>query len=245
MMPQFPSKQAPWDLTQFSQSPSVAPLYFPESYQQSEIPSLSKVILVLQKARSCRVPHLGCRVAESPGWFDVSPKNSAGDVMHERAHCGDEAANHQLPIAVAFWIIGIVSMEKCSSLTQNMMQIHCSTPSVILNVTSTHYTCSLKGIYRPHWLLRWSRHCSHMHIPVHSPSLPEYTDVVQTILLILTMAGLFLDRSCIANKHLVFKNIKVNYIKGVFWKFLCQFIHIDDFECWLPMKKHTAGHQWN
>ena len=45
--------------------------------------------------------------AESPGWFDVPPKNSAGDMMREQAHCGDEAANHQLPIAAAFWIIQV------------------------------------------------------------------------------------------------------------------------------------------
>ena len=43
--------------------------------------------------------------------------------MHERARCGDEAANHQLPIDAAFRIIQIVSVEKCSSLTQNLMQI--------------------------------------------------------------------------------------------------------------------------
>ena len=33
-----------------------------------------------------------------------------------------------------------------------------------------------------------------MRIPVHSPWLPGYIVVVQTILLILTMAGLFPDR---------------------------------------------------
>ena len=48
-MPQFPSKLAPWDLIQFSQSPSAALSYFPESHCQSEISSLSKVILVLEK----------------------------------------------------------------------------------------------------------------------------------------------------------------------------------------------------
>ena len=32
MTPQSPSKQAPWDLTQFSQSPSAALSYFPESH---------------------------------------------------------------------------------------------------------------------------------------------------------------------------------------------------------------------
>ena len=61
------------------------------------------VILVLGKARSHRAPNLGYRGAESPGWFDVSLKNSARDIMHEWVHCHDEAANHQLPITTAFW----------------------------------------------------------------------------------------------------------------------------------------------
>ena len=54
--------------------PSAATSYFPESHRWSEISSLSKVILVLGKARSLRMPNLGCRGTESPGWFDVSPK---------------------------------------------------------------------------------------------------------------------------------------------------------------------------
>ena len=44
MTPQSSSMQAPWDLTQFPHSPSAAKSYFPESHQQSEISSLSKVI---------------------------------------------------------------------------------------------------------------------------------------------------------------------------------------------------------
>ena len=43
------------------ESPSAAPSYFPEPHWQSEISSLSKVILVLGKARSRRMPNLGCR----------------------------------------------------------------------------------------------------------------------------------------------------------------------------------------
>ena len=66
------------------------------------ISSLSKVTLVLGKARSHRVPNLGCRGTESPGWLDVSQKNSARDMVHEQAHCCDEAASQQLPIAMAF-----------------------------------------------------------------------------------------------------------------------------------------------
>ena len=89
--------------------------------------SLSKVILILRKGRSHRAPNLGCSGAESPGWFDASPKSSARDVMHEWVCCCEEAANHQLPIAAAFWIIWIVSTEECSVLTQNWRQIHCST----------------------------------------------------------------------------------------------------------------------
>ena len=110
----------------------------------------------------------------SPGWFDVSPKNSAQDMMHVRAHCCDEAANQQLPIYVAFWIIRIVSMQECSSLMQNSMQICCSTCSIILNETATQYTCSLNGVYHPHWLVQWSCHGSRRHIPVYYPWLPGY-----------------------------------------------------------------------
>ena len=94
--------------------------------------------------------------------------------------CCDEAANHQLSIYMAFWIIRIVSMEECSSIMQNLMQIHCSTFSVILNVTATQHTCSLSGVYWPHWLVRlvhWSRHCSCARIPVPSPWLPGYINV--------------------------------------------------------------------
>ena len=54
--------------------PSATLSYFPESHWPSEICSLSKVILVLGKARSCRASNLGCRGAESSGCFDVSPK---------------------------------------------------------------------------------------------------------------------------------------------------------------------------
>ena len=148
----------------------------------------------LGKARSCRAPSLGYWGAESPGWFDVSSKYSAGDMMWERVHC-DEAASHQLPIAVAFWIIRIVSVEECSSLLQKLMQIHCSTCPVILSSTATQYTCSLNRIFHPHWLVQWSCHCSCMCIPGHSPWLPGDIDVWQTILVILTMTGLLLDRS--------------------------------------------------
>ena len=49
-------------------------------------------------------------------------------------------------------------------------------------------------VYHPHWLEQWSHRCSCMFIPVHSSWLPGYMDVTQTILIVLTMAGLFPDR---------------------------------------------------
>ena len=129
--------------SQFSQLPSAALWYFPESHWQYEISSLSKVILVLGKARSHRAPNLGCRGCWITWVTIVLPKkSSAGDVMHEVAHCCDEAVNHELPTAVAFWTIRIISTEECSSLKQNLMQIRCSSHSVILNAMATQYTCS-------------------------------------------------------------------------------------------------------
>ena len=150
--------------------------------------------LALGKARSSRPQNLGCRGAESSGWFDVSPKtlctrhNAWVDILLWRS-C-------QSPIAHSCSLLNHLnsSEEECLSLPQNLMQIHCSTHSVILNGMATQYTCSLNSIYRPHWLVHWSDHCSRMCIPVHFPWLPGYIDVVITILIILTMAGLFPDK---------------------------------------------------
>ena len=73
-------------------------------------------------------------------------KQVAWDMMYKQVRCHAEAANQQLPIAAAFCIIWIVSVEECSSFTQNLVQIYCSTCSVILNVKATQYTCSLNSI---------------------------------------------------------------------------------------------------
>ena len=122
--------------------------------------------------------------------------------------------------AMAFWIIQMVSMEECSSLTQSLMQIHCSTCLVIFNVMAKQHTCSLNVIYNPHWLVQWSLYCSFMCIPVHSPRLPGYIDVTQTVLLISTMTGLFPDTSCIHNSWNFFWKDLVQFLVGVSWSFV-------------------------
>ena len=77
---------------------------------------------------------------------------------------------------------------------QNLMQMGCSTHSVVLNVISTQHTCSLNSTYHPHCLVHGGHHCSCTCLPGHSPWLPGYIDVVHTVLIILIMAGLFPDR---------------------------------------------------
>ena len=62
-----PFKAGPLGPHTVLQLPSAALLYFSESHQWSETSSLSKVILVLGKARSLRAPNLGCTGPESPG----------------------------------------------------------------------------------------------------------------------------------------------------------------------------------
>ena len=67
MTPQSPSKWAPWDLTQFSQSLLAAPIVF--SWISSMVWNLFpfKGYCSFGKARSYRAPNLDCRGAESPG----------------------------------------------------------------------------------------------------------------------------------------------------------------------------------
>ena len=178
-------------LTQFSQSLSAALLYFPESHWWSEICSLSKVILVLGKARSRRAPNLGYKRATSPGWFHFSPKIFS---MRHNAWAGPLLWwSCQSPVAHSCSLLNNLNSfhRGMFKLNENLMQTHCSTRSVILNVMATQYTCSLNCVYHPHWLGQWSHHCSHTCIPVHSPWLPGYIDVTQTIVVVLTMAGLF------------------------------------------------------
>ena len=56
----------------------------------------------------------------------------------------------------AFWITWTVSVEECSTLMLDLIQIRWSTHSVILSVTATQSTCSLNGVYHPQWLAQWS-----------------------------------------------------------------------------------------
>ena len=122
-----------------------------------------------------------------------------------------------------------------------MMCICCFTCSVILNVTTTQYTWSLNGVYHPHWLAQWNHHCSLMHIAVHSPWLPGYINVAQTVLVILIMTGFFPDRPCIFESDwLLYINlVRFNFAIITYWfqvllSILYDFLHRQS--CHLPPK---------
>ena len=116
----------------------------------SWISSISKVILVLGKARSHGAPNLGCRESESPGWFVVSPKDSAQDVMHKRANGCHEVANHQLSIAMAL-------LNHPNSFCRGMFNINAKSDADVLLYSLSHFECDGHTV---HVLTQW-------HLPPH------------------------------------------------------------------------------
>ena len=149
--------------------------YFPKSHPWSEISSLSKGILVLGKARSCRTPNLGCRGTESPGWFDLSPQNSARDVMDAWAgallwwSC-------QSPVAHNYSLLN-----HPNNFCGGMFKLNTKFEAHLLLYSLSHFECDGHTVHTltqwhlpPHWPVQWSRHCSRRRTPVHSPGLPGY-----------------------------------------------------------------------
>ena len=136
---------------------------------------------------------MGYMGAETPGWFGVPPKNSAWDL----AWVGKLLWwSCQWPVAHSCSLLNHLN-----SFHEGMFKLNakfdadsllCSRSH--LNAKATQYPCSLDGIYHPHWLLQWNCHCSRTHIPVHSSWLSGYIDATQTVLIMLTMVGLFSDR---------------------------------------------------
>ena len=71
-------------------------------------------------------------------------------------------------------LLYVPSHFKCDSHTLHKLTLWCPPP------TPTR-----------HWLVQWTCLCSGTCSPEHSPWLPGYIDVMQTILSILTVAGIF------------------------------------------------------
>ena len=139
----------------------AAPLYFPESHWWSAISPLSKVILVLGKARSHRAPNLGCRGAESPGDLMFHQKT-----LHERCDAWVgvlSCCNCQSPVACScgllnhlnsFWremfklntkfdansLLYLLSHFKCDGHTVHMLTQRCLPPPLTSTVKSSLFT---------------------------------------------------------------------------------------------------------
>ena len=133
---------------------------------------LSKVILVFEKARNRREPNLGSRGAEPRGWFTVSPKNSAQDMMHEWVllwwSCQSPVVHScSLPYHPNSSHRGVL---KLNVPVQNLISICCSTYSFRMQWHTVHTLTQWHLL--PHWLAQWSHHCLHMCISVHSSWLP-------------------------------------------------------------------------
>ena len=169
-MPQSTSKKAPWDLTQFSLSPS----YFPEFHQWSEIFSLSKVILVLGNTRSHREPNLCCMWAESTGWFDVFPKKLC---MRHDAWVGTLSWQIcQSPVACSCGLLN-----DPSSFCGGMFKLNAKFDADSLLYSLSHFECDSHTVHmltQGHllhpWLVQWSCHCS----LIHSPWLPGFKTLI-------------------------------------------------------------------
>ena len=150
-----------------------------------------------EESQKSQAANLGCRGAWSPGWFDVL----FAKILCKRFDAWAGALlwwSCQSPVAHSCGLLNYANsfcggMFKLNAKFDADLLLY-SLYSLILNVMATQYTCSLNGVYCSHWLVLWSHHYSHICIPVHSPWLPGYTDVTCTILVILTVAGLFPDR---------------------------------------------------
>ena len=117
----------------------------------------------------------------------LSPQISVRAMMPEQAHCRGEAASHQLPIAAAFWVIQIVSAEECANLSENWMQICCSTQSFWIWWPHSTHAHSMASMAPRTSIVTSSLFM--LCIPVHPPWLPGYVGVAQTVLVMVAMAG--------------------------------------------------------
>ena len=88
-----------------------------------------------------------------------------------------------------------------NSFCRGMLKLNAKFDADSLLYSLSHFECDDHTV---HMLTQWhlpppltgtvKYHRSCMRIPVHSPWLPSYINAVQTVLIILTMAGLFPDR---------------------------------------------------
>ena len=137
---------------------------------------------------------------------------------------------------LSWWSCQSPVAQSCSLLNHpnhfrgGMFMLNAKFDGDLLIYSLSHFECDGHTVHMltqrslpPHWLIQWSCHCSHMRIPVHCHWLPGYIGVMQTILIILSMAGLFPDRPHICKFWFVF-NKKMVYQAIIFY--CCFFFYL-------------------
>ena len=76
----------------------------------------------------------------------------------------------QSPVAHSYGLLNHLN-SFCGGMFKVNTKFDADSLFYILNVMTTQNTCSLNGIYCPHWLVQWSHHHSCMDIPVHTWTL--------------------------------------------------------------------------
>ena len=105
----------------------------------------------------------GLYMAESPGWFNVSPKNC----MRCDTWAGVLSWQSCQSLVSHSWIMQIVSMEVCSSLKQNLMQICCCTQSFWMRWPQGTHAHLMASTHPRHHLIK-----SSLFTHAHSSPLP-------------------------------------------------------------------------
>ena len=155
------------------------------------------MILVLGEARSHRASNLGCRGLNHLGdlMFHKKSKNKQKNCLRCEAWVG----------TLLWWSCQVPLAHSCGLLNHpnsfrgGMFKLNTKFDADPLLYSLRNFECDsqtvhrLNSIYCPQWLVQWSCHCSCMSILVHLLWLPGYISVVQTVLVILIMALLFLD----------------------------------------------------
>ena len=151
------------------------------------------MILVWGKARSHRAPNMGCSGVEPGGWFDVSPKNCT--------RCDAWAG------ALSWWSCQSPAAHSCglqnhpNSFRRGMLKLNAIFDGDSLLYSLSHFECNSHTVHMltqlclPPPLI--SRVKSSLFTHVHSSPLSLAARLhwcQQTVLIILTMAGLFPDR---------------------------------------------------
>ena len=128
------------------------------------------------------------RGTESPKWFEILPKNSAQDMLHERAHYHDEAHSRSL-------------LNHLNSFCRGMCKLNAKSDADSLLYWLSHFECNGHTVhmFTKQSLLHPLTSTAKMSLFTHDHSsplswLPDNIDVTQTIIVILKRTGLFSDR---------------------------------------------------